>query len=240
VTIKTNIPLPVESSARRRSPRLYDTDWLLLRDLQDGIARLVEYTIKNGTRVVDFGCGSMPYALLFRQRGAIYLGADIDDHADLLIDQRGTVAATDASADLVASFQVLEHVRDLKTYLTEAHRLLVPNGMLMLSTHGTWLYHPHPEDHRRWTREGLVAEIAAYGFTLIECNPIVGPLAWTTIIRSTSFAFALRRIPLIGHAIAGAIAIAMNARAVVEQHLTPRWVTSDNACVYLTLWRRSS
>jgi hypothetical protein len=32
----------------------------------------------------------------------------------------------------------------------------------------------------------------------------------------------------------------MNARAVMEERITPKWVTDDNACVYLTLSRRSA
>ncbi|MFW1494634.1 methyltransferase domain-containing protein, partial [Vibrio parahaemolyticus] len=79
----------------------------------------------------------------------------------------------------VVSFQVLEHVRDVGCYLNEARRVLNTGGRLLLSTHGTWLYHPHPEDHRRWTRLGLIDELATYGFEVTDCVPVVGPLAWT-------------------------------------------------------------
>jgi hypothetical protein len=122
-------------------------------------------------------------------------------------------------------------------YLSEARRVLRDNGWMMLSTHGTWLYHPHPEDHRRWTRQGLVAEISAHGFDIVECVPVVGPLAWTTIVRLTCACYALKKIPLIGPATAGLLSLAMNFRAWVEDALTPEWVRKDNACVYLVLAR---
>jgi len=83
------------------------------------------------------------------------------------------------------SFQVLEHVRDIDTYLKEAGRVLRDDGLMLLSTHGTWLYHPHPEDHRRWTREGLIGEIARRGFQVTDCIAVVGPLAWTSMVRLT-------------------------------------------------------
>jgi len=143
------------------------------------------------------------------------------------------------SADLVVSFQVFEHVRDIDTYLQEAGRVLRDDGVMLLSTHGTWLYHPHPEDHRRWTREGLIGELERRGFEVTDCIAVVGPLAWTTMVRLTCFAVALRRLPLIGKSLAAAIAVVMNLKAGVEDWVTPAWVTKDNACVYVTLSRRS-
>jgi SAM-dependent methyltransferase len=135
----------------------------------------------------------------------------------------------------VVSFQVLEHVRDLGPYFAEARRVLKPDGRLLLSTHGVWLYHPHPEDHRRWTREGLIAEMAAHGFAVGECAAVAGPMAWTTVVRATGYCYGLRRLPLIGAPLAFALAAFMNSRAWLEDRLTPDWITRDNACVYVTL-----
>ena len=166
-----------------------------------------------------------------------YVGADIGGTPDIAIAADGTLDAPDAGYDLLLSFQVLEHVRDLDTYFAEARRVLRPDGRMLLSTHGTWLYHPHPEDHRRWTREGLLAEIAAHGFEVLECRPVVGPMAWTTIIRITGIAHFLRAIPGIGRGVAGIATFVANARARLEDAVTPAWITADNACVYVTLSR---
>ena len=67
---------------------------------------------------------------------------------------------------------------------------------------------------------------------------MVGPLAWTTILRLTCAAYALRKIPMIGSALAAALAIVMNLRAAIEDAVTPDWVTRDNACVYVTVSER--
>ena len=135
------------------------------------------------------------------------------------------------------SFQVLEHVRDVGQYLTEALQIIRDDGWLILSTHGTWLYHPHPEDHHRWTRQGLLAELAGNGFETTECVAVVGPLGWTTMVRLTCVYQACRRIPWIGWPLAALLAVIMNARGYLEELLTPEWVRRDNGCVYVTLSR---
>lgn len=226
--------------ARRRSPRPLDADWLVLRDLRTAIASVLGPVARKGGVALDFGCGSKPYEQLFTTAGMHYVGADFGNKAELGIDQMGRLQAADRSSDLVVSFQVLEHVRDLGLYLSEAHRVLRAEGALMLSTHGTWLYHPHPEDHRRWTRGGLIAELSNYGFEVVECIPIVGPLAWTTIIRLTCAKFALDKIPMLGPLLGDLLALLMNLRAMIEDAITPDWVKRENACVYLVLARRKA
>lgn len=222
---------------RRLNPRPFDTDWLVLKGLHEAIASRVPAIAGTGAVALDFGCGSRPYEPLFTAKGVRYLGADFDGTPDIAIDAGGRVDAADQSCDLLLSFQVLEHVRDLQTYLAEARRVLRPDGWMMLSTHGTWLYHPHPEDHRRWTRDGLINDISAQGFSVVECVPIVGPLAWTTIIRLTCACYALRKIPVVGWTIGRLLALIMNLRAMIEEAITPAWVTRDNACIYLVMAR---
>ena len=236
---------------RRRRPRLWDTDWLVLRGMHTAIDGMAGRLAAPGRTALDFGCGAKPYAPLFTGRGVTYIGADLgaasmatanvaEPGPDVEIRADGTLAAGNSCADLVVSFQVLEHVRDITTYFSEARRVLRDDGRLLLSTHGTWLYHPHPEDHRRWTRQGLTGDIEAHGFELLDCIAVVGPLAWTTMVRLTCFAVALRKLPLIGNALASAVAVVMNLKAAAEDRITPAWVTQDNACVYVTLSRKSA
>jgi hypothetical protein len=59
------------------------------------------------------------------------------------------------------------------------------------------------------------------------------------MVRLTCVAVALRRLPLIGRGLANVVAVVMNVKALVEDWVTPAWVTKDNACVYVTLSRRS-
>lgn len=222
----------------RAAPSIWNPDWYVLRELARAIrATLAELDLK-GARVLDYGCGARPYESWFIASGARYQGADLGGAHEVRISADGALDAPGASADLVASFQVLEHVWDVAQYLRESHRVLVPGGRLLLSTHGSWLYHPHPGDFRRWTAEGLKREVEAAGFVLVSLRPAAGPLAWTTVMRSVGLAYFLSRIPLAGRALAALTSCFLSMKAWLEDRITPHAAIRDNACVYVGLFRR--
>jgi SAM-dependent methyltransferase len=224
----------------RASPRIWQPDWLVLREMARVLrGMLADPALRlKGARVLDFGCGARPYEPWFAAAGASYRGADIDGGHEVQIDAGGRLGCADGEYDTVASFQVLEHVWDVAGYLREARRVLNAEGSLLLSTHGTWLYHPHPTDYRRWTAEGLRREVEAQGFSLVRIEPVVGPLAWTTVFRSLGMAHALKKLPLLGAPLSGIAAVGYNARAWLEDRVTPREITATNACTYVCLFRR--
>jgi SAM-dependent methyltransferase len=188
--------------------------------------------------VVDFGAGEAPYRPLFESHPWVrYLTCDLDGRPDLLLGADGGVPLPNASADLIVSFQVLEHVEDVGRYLRECARLLRPGSRLLLSTHGTWLYHPHPTDFRRWTREGLLCDVRREGFEVESIAAVVGPLAWTTQFRLFGYRAALLRIPLLGGALTAALCVVMNLRMLVEDRVTPEAIREDNAAVYVVVAR---
>ena len=230
----------MHSHNRRANPAIWSLDWHVMRRQNEAIRAMLAHPglALRGLRVLDFGCGSRPYESWFADAGASYVGADIDARHEVAIAQDGSLQAADASFGMVASFQVLEHVWDVGRYLAEANRVLARRGRLLLSTHGSWFYHPHPGDYRRWTAEGLRREIEAHGFGLLAMRAVVGPLAWTSILRSYGFAFACRRIPIAGGALASLAALFYNLRAYLEDSVTPLEVTANNACVYVTLFEK--
>jgi SAM-dependent methyltransferase len=226
---------------RRASPRVWrDHDWYVLTRLKAAIERALdrEAVLARGQRVIDLGCGDRPYAALFETRGATYIACDVEGDVDVRIEPGHPLALPDASADGVVSFQVLEHVWDLDWYLGECHRLLASNGWLLLSTHGTWLYHPHPTDFRRWTRDGLTEELSTRGFVVEEVQSVAGPLAWTTLFRLIAIHRALGRVPVLGPLLTPLPTVAMNARMVLEDAITPAGLRETNASVYVVLARK--
>lgn len=220
----------------RAQPRLWHTDWLVLRGIARVLSEQLGDHLSKGSKLIDLGCGDMPYRAQIEAAGILYIGADIDSGAELEIDTHGKVNMHDGQFDAVLSVQVLEHVRDLDAYCNEVRRLLHDDGKLFLSTHGTWLYHPHPEDHRRWTRTGLIHDLSERGLDVEEIHAIVGPLATTTMIRLAGYAFVLRQLPLLGVPLALVLTCLMNLRAVLEDAITPSGMRMDNACVY---WARA-
>jgi SAM-dependent methyltransferase len=223
----------------RADPRWWNHQRLPLIRLRRQIEQEIDSTLRpaTGALVVDMGCGDMPYHTLFESRGARYVGCDIDPAAPVPITPGQPVPLDAASANLVVSFQVLEHVWDLAWYLGECRRLLAPDGRLLLSTHGTWLYHPHPTDYRRWTKDGLVSEIEAQGFTVERITGLMGPLAWTTQFRLLGYREVLRKIPVLGRLLLAPVTVLMNVRMEIEDAVTPATIRETNACVYVVVAR---
>lgn len=195
--------------------------------------------VRQGDTVVDIGCGDMPYRPLVEARGARYIGCDIDAAAPVPITPGQPIPLADGSAAGIVSFQVLEHVWDLGWYLGECRRLLRPGGWLLLSTHGTWLYHAHPTDFRRWTGDGLVNEIQDRGFTVETITGLMGPLAWTTQFRLLGYREVLRKIPVVRTLTLPVLITLMNLRMEIEDAITPAAIRQTNACIYVTVSRPS-
>ncbi|QSH41166.1 class I SAM-dependent methyltransferase [Lentisphaerota bacterium ZTH] len=129
--------------------------------------------------ILDYGCGCSPYQSLFEPYFDEYKRADIASAEDIAIklNNDGTVPLEEGSCNAVVSTQVLEHVNDVDVYLSECNRVLRSNGLLFISTHGYWKYHPSPTDYWRWTRDGLIKKLKSHGFKEVETLGLISPEA---------------------------------------------------------------
>jgi SAM-dependent methyltransferase len=168
--------LPQERGNRAAPDRFHPRYWgltLLLRRLQ---AIVQTDILRPGETVLDYGCGNKPYEELFRKKFRRYIGADFAGNAaaQLVVGPHGELPLEPEAVDCVLSTQVLEHVDDPKLYLAEAYRVLRTQGSLVLSTHGTWRYHPDPADYWRWTIDGLRRVITDAGFDIWSTQSVLG------------------------------------------------------------------
>lgn len=149
----------------------------ILHALHHCLISLLRRAEKNGIgEVIDLGCADQPYRSLMEARGWQYWGADLagNPKAQLLIDEGGKLPCAANRFDLLLSTQVLEHVEGPQQYLAEACRVIKPGGMMILSTHGLWRYHPDPVDYWRWTGAGLRRELELQGFEVLELHGLGG------------------------------------------------------------------
>lgn len=185
--------------------------------------------------VVDYGSGTSPYREIVAPMFDRYVACDIvpGEGVDVVLASDQRLPFDDGAVDCVLSVQVLEHVWDIDSYLRECRRVLKPGGRLVLSTHGTWLYHPHPTDYRRWTRDGLVRELAERGFEPESIQALVGPLAWTTQFRAIGYHTVLSRFGMPGQWASAIICGFMHLRMKLEDWLTPASIRESNSAVYV-------
>lgn len=170
----------LESNPRRREglfERFGGPRSAIVKGLTDAVIRFVlsEWNQLNDELVLDYGCGVIPYKIIFELAGAKIKGADIGNNpnADFHILENAVLPILNNSYDYVISIQVLEHIPVPQEYLHEAIRILKPGGKLFLTTHGVWPYHPTPKDFHRWTISGLAAELEHAGFKVDSITPIL-------------------------------------------------------------------
>jgi SAM-dependent methyltransferase len=158
---------------RERRPRFVDAYYLHYSALTESLLRARDRYVRAPARILDVGCGEMPYYPLFAQVATEYVGTDVEPGPRVrYVCPVESLDVTDASFDLVLCTQVLEHVREPHRALREITRVLSPGGHAFVTTHGIWPFHPYPVDLWRWTQQGLEALIEETpGLALRELVP---------------------------------------------------------------------
>ena len=149
-------------------------------------------------RLLDVGCGEQPYRPLFEPHAEAYVGVDPVENPRA--ELRGPIEALpveDGSFDLVLCLQVLEHVDEPARGIGELARATRAGGRVLLSTHGTIVYHPNPVDLWRWTGAGLERLFAANGdWASVTVSAACGTTSTLAMLNAIYLEHVLRRTPL--------------------------------------------
>jgi ubiquinone/menaquinone biosynthesis C-methylase UbiE len=163
----------------------------------------------GGARVLDVGCGDGSFAAKLAAQGGLVTGLDPapaalararDTYPELdwaAPTEDGMLPFPDASFDVVTCVNVLQHVADTQSLVSEMRRVLVSGGLVAVAVpyHGrlqaTWVAVSSFERHfdplepvlRFYTTRSLRALLKDFGFERIEIDARGGmPLFRTTLI----------------------------------------------------------
>ncbi len=155
---------------------LYVHRLAVLSALRDSMPKL------NG-RLLDIGCGKMPYREMILKESAVseYTGLDIETaisydrsvKPDFTWDGK-TMPFEDNSFDCAMATEVLEHCAEPEVLLAEARRVLKPGGVLFLTVPFLWNLHETPHDEYRYTPFSLVRHLKNSGFEDITIKALGG------------------------------------------------------------------
>lgn len=221
----------------RLYPPRFHSRYVVLTRLRRALERAISEHIEplpadRRELLVDMGCGGAPYRPLFASHVSKQLGVDLPENqsADLFFESgTGRVPLPDGSADIVFSTQVLEHVPSPEAYLAEARRIMKPEGLMILTTHGYWMYHPSPTDYWRWTAEGLKLLLDRSGWEVIDCRGILGFRAAALHLFQDSL------MPQVPNRLRGLFALLMQSGVGLADRFYSPERRKNNACLHLVV-----
>jgi len=166
-----------EGSERPRSSKLFTLDCVPAR---------------GHLRILDIGCGTGENSQVVAHKGHTVYGIDISENAIAKYRARGfegrvmdiehALDFPDASFDMLFCSEVIEHLAAPERLASEAFRVLVPGGTLVLSTPNSafWVYRvlaalgwtsselQHPKHLQFFSRRSLRRVLTPAGFEITE------------------------------------------------------------------------
>lgn len=131
-------------------------------------------------RLLDAGCGDVPYYGLYRDQVDATTCIDWPGtshgrlHIDEYVDLNESLPFDDRSFDTVLLTDVLEHIARPAALLGEVARVLAPGGSAIVTVPFLYWVHEAPHDYFRYTEHGLRALCAEAGLLVGSLAPYGG------------------------------------------------------------------
>jgi SAM-dependent methyltransferase len=132
---------------------------------------------KISNSVLDIGAGNAPWRY-FLAKEVKYIGLDIEkanefnmaQNNEIIYYSGGIFPFLESKFSHALCVEVLEHILDTETFLSEIYRCLAPNGKLILTVPWSARRHHLPYDYFRFTPEALEQLFRRQGFVDIEID----------------------------------------------------------------------
>lgn len=129
------------------------------REAMNEMVRLLEGKDLHGAHVLDVGSLDVNgnYRGYVESRYGFYTGLDIQagNNVDVVTLDPYNFPFSDGDFDIVISGSTMEHVEAIWLWFPELFRVVRPGGHVVVLTHTSWEYHPHPVDCWRVMPDGM-------------------------------------------------------------------------------------
>lgn len=129
------------------------------REAMNEMVRILEPMELRDQFVLDVGSLSVngSYRGYTEARGGHYTGLDIreGDNVDVVSENPYKFPFYDSSFGITISGSTMEHVEAIWLWFPELFRVTRPGGYVVVLTHTSWEYHPHPVDCWRVMPDGM-------------------------------------------------------------------------------------
>lgn len=132
-------------------------------------------------RVLDVGCGHMPFRNIVLRHASDYEGFDVEARTTGVAHIGNAEAMTaigSAVYDTVLSFEVLEHLPHPPAAVREMARVLKPGGRLLISVPHLSRLHEEPHDYFRFTSHGIRTLMRDAELEIESVQPTAGLLSF--------------------------------------------------------------
>jgi SAM-dependent methyltransferase len=151
--------------------------YYLQRDLDQLTCHEIAKHESNNSYWLDLGCGLKPYESEFKK--SKYIGIDVEHSGrnsglkkpDLFFNGVN-IPFEDKTFNGVLCTQVLEHVKDPNSLMKEIHRVLIPEGKIIVSVPFIYREHEEPYDYFRFSKFGLENLLTLNGFSVKNIKTI--------------------------------------------------------------------
>ena len=194
----TNLQDALAASQQRLHPSITNPSWLVLTKRREIFQKWIEQLPTQNITVLDVGGRLQPYRSLLKSRAHQYISVDI--HSTPLLDVVANgqqLPFPSATFDLVICTQMLEYVFEPHSVLSEIHRVLRPNAVVMLSVPSA---HVRDNDHECWSFHPESMRRLLMSFTDVKIIPeggsILGFFCTMNVCLSVFAKYSLIRLAL--------------------------------------------